>query len=128
MQWLDAFFKNLFKLNAFKIRYRTKSGKKFLKYLNNSKWQIIDIRNPVEYSESCIKGTINISSLFFNISYYKKISRSKKILLINRDFHSNLNIYNFLNKKRFKVYILHKNFYDLILDPEINKITKTIMY
>lgn len=131
MQWLDTVFKflaKIFKTNAFKTKYKTKSDKNFLKYLVSNKWQVVDLRNDVAYSENHIEGTISISRLFFRNTYFKKIERSKKVLLINRDFHIDLDIYHILKQKGFKVYILYKNYADLINNAEIDRKVKVTVY
>ncbi|ATX71605.1 rhodanese-like domain-containing protein [Spiroplasma clarkii] len=131
MQWLDVVFKflaKIFKSDAFKKKYKTKPEKKFLKCLNSSNWQVIDLRNELSYQENHISGTINISKLFFRNNYYKKIDRTKKVLILNRDFHSDLDIYKILKQKSFKVYILTKNYYDLVNDPIIDRLVNVIVY
>ncbi|ARU92295.1 hypothetical protein SCLARK_001861 [Spiroplasma clarkii] len=81
MQWLDVVFKflaKIFKSDAFKKKYKTKPEKKFLKCLNSSNWQVIDLRNELSYQENHISGTINISKLFLEITITKKLTALKR--------------------------------------------------
>ncbi|AOG60041.1 hypothetical protein SHELI_v1c00860 [Spiroplasma helicoides] len=131
MQWLDYVFKfmaKIFKTNSFKKKYRTKPAKNFLKILKSEKWQVADLRNVVAYADNHIENTINLPILTFNYKYYKVLDRSKKILLINHDYRSNLNLYRTLKKKHFKVYLLYSNYNDLILEPEVDRHTIITIY
>ncbi|QGS51525.1 rhodanese-like domain-containing protein [Spiroplasma tabanidicola] len=131
MQWLDYVFKfisKVFASNAFKKKYKVKTANKLLKILKNNKWQVVDIRGPLVYASNHIKNTINIPVMTFNYNYYKKLEKHKKILLINSNYRSDLNIYRTLKSKGFKTYILYSNYADLIINPEIDEMTKIMIY
>lgn len=109
MQWIDkviAFFTKIFSTNSFKHKYRTKKLKHLPKILKSNKWQVIDIRNNVVYDEHHLNNSTNIPYTFFNYQYYKKINKKKKILIINNDYRSNLDVYKKLKIKNINSFIL----------------------
>ncbi|QBQ07296.1 hypothetical protein SGLAD_v1c00950 [Spiroplasma gladiatoris] len=131
MQWLEYVFKiigKIFASNAFKRKYKTKPLNKFLKILNSAKWQVADLRGPLVYEENHIINTISLPVMTFNYNYYKKLDKSKNILLIHSNYRNNLNIYRLLKSKGFKVYLLYSNYADLINSPEVDQFTKVMIY
>ncbi|AHI52425.1 rhodanese-like domain-containing protein [Spiroplasma culicicola] len=131
MQWLDyvlKFIERIFKTNSFKRKYKTKSEKKFLKILKSKNWQVVDLRNNVSYQEKHIIDSINVPVVGFNYNYYRKIDKNKKILLVNKNYRSNLDIYNTLKVKGFKVYILYTNFDQLCQNPQVDNHTRLFIY
>ncbi|AHI53481.1 hypothetical protein SSABA_v1c00690 [Spiroplasma sabaudiense Ar-1343] len=110
MQFIESiikFFGMIFTKNAFKRKYRTKNLKKVPKIIKSAKWQVIDIRPSASFSTSHLNGSENIDHLTFKIRYFKTLKRQKKILLINEDYRSNLEIYHLLDSRKIKVYILY---------------------
>jgi rhodanese-related sulfurtransferase len=127
MQWIEKvikFFAIFFRSNAFKNKYRTKKVKQLRKILNNPNWQVVDVRNSISYGEHHFKGTVNIPNTEFIRRYYKSIDQSKKILLINENFRSNLDLYHALKKHSLKPYILYANYSDIRNDEQFDDITK----
>ncbi|QEH61307.1 hypothetical protein SCHIN_v1c01090 [Spiroplasma chinense] len=131
MQWLEYVFKlidTLFKSNSFKKRFKTKSERKLFKILKSNKWQVIDLRNKLSYEEHHIEGTINIPHTSFSFNYYRKMDKKKKTLILNQNYRSNLDIYRTLKRKGFKTYLLYANYPALMEKPEVDRISKVVIY
>ncbi|AKU79316.1 rhodanese-like domain-containing protein [Spiroplasma turonicum] len=131
MQWLDIIFKllqKIFKSNSFNKKYRVVNSKKLKSIINNKNWQVVDLRNNVEYEEHHLINTTNIPYWTFNFNYFKKIDKNKKILLISNDYRSNLNIYKNLKRKGFKVRLLNIGYKNIRNHPFYDDYTKVIVY
>ncbi|WP_338972451.1 rhodanese-like domain-containing protein [Spiroplasma endosymbiont of Panorpa germanica] len=126
MQFIEAilnFFGRIFTGNSFKSKYRVKSTKKLPKILKSDKWQIIDIRPQASFETSHLVNSINIDFLTFKIRYFKHLDKSKKILLVNEDYRSHLDIYQTLDKRRIKTYILVGGYKEVRVASFLDKYT-----
>lgn len=131
MQWLDyviKFFSRFLKTNHFKKKFRTKSIKKLINIIDNPKWQIVDIRNSLSFSEHHLKGSINIPVTTFNYKYFKEINKDSKILILDNNYRSHLTIYKTLKSKGFKSYLLYGNYDDIRNNPLFENFTEVVIY
>ncbi|AUM62324.1 rhodanese-like domain-containing protein [Spiroplasma monobiae] len=131
MQWLDYVFKfidKLFRTNAFKQKYKTKSSKKLNHILKSKNWQVVDIRNSISYGENHLKGSLNIPVTSFNFKYFKVLDKNSKILIIDEDSRSHLSVYKNLRQKGFKSYLFYEGYKSIRNDPNFDKLTKVVLY
>ncbi|AXK50752.1 rhodanese-like domain-containing protein [Spiroplasma alleghenense] len=126
MQFIEAilkFFGRIFTGNSFRSKYRVKKIKHLPKILKSDKWQVIDIRPGASFETSHLIDSINIDHLTFKLRYFKKLDRNKKILLINEDYRSHLEIYQTLDKRRIKSYILVGGYKEVRVTGFLDKYT-----
>ncbi|AKX33733.1 hypothetical protein SLITO_v1c00650 [Spiroplasma litorale] len=131
MQWLDLIFKliqKIFRRESFKKKYKVINQKKLKNILKNKKWQVIDLRNKVDYEEHHLENTTNVPAWNFNFTYFKLIDKNKKILLISNDYRSNLYIYKNLKRKGFKVKLLNTGYKNIRNNEIYDPMTKVVIY
>lgn len=131
MQWLEYVFKfleKIFKTNSFKKKYKTKNSKNLNNILKSKKWQVVDIRNALSYSENHLIGSTNIPVINFNFRYFKILDKKNKILIINEDSRSHLSIYKNLKQKGFKAYIFYDGYKNVRDNQNFDKLTKVVIY
>ncbi|ASP27841.1 hypothetical protein SCORR_v1c00660 [Spiroplasma corruscae] len=131
MQWLDLVFKllqKIFRTNSFNRKYKVLKNKKFKTILKNKKWQVIDLRNKIEFEEHHLINTTNVPAWTFNFNYFKLIDKNKKILLISNDYRSNLWIYKNLKRKGFNVRLLDTGYKNIRNLESYDNFTNVVIY
>lgn len=114
-------FRWLLRYDAFGKKYKVKKMSMLPKILNNNNFLILDIRNSIDYDEHHIKNSINIPNYDFYKKYYKELKNKSKILIVNSNYRSNLNIYNFLKNKKYNPYILRANYDEVRKSEKLDK-------